>query len=273
MGGSRTHRPSRLSGSSAGAPAVTYLLANWKMYTTTTDAVSLFADIQQGLRQRVDEGMELPVSIICPPFLSLALIRALVDHDLTRLGAQNCHWEPQGPHTGEISAPMLKELVDYVLIGHSERRNNGESDEQIAAKAAAVAAAGLVPILFVGEDEPTDSAASQSEDRLVRGLARLDVRQSPVLVVYEPTWAVGAEEPAEVAYVAKVVERLKDRMVKLGVQDPEVIYGGTVTAGNVKEFAGLKILDGVGATRASLNADAFLAMVDQLVTAESRTVQ
>ena len=66
-----------------------YLLANWKMYTTTTEAVALFADIQQGLRQRVDAGNRLPLPIVCPPFLSLALIRAFIDHDVVRLGAQN----------------------------------------------------------------------------------------------------------------------------------------------------------------------------------------
>lgn len=243
---------------------MSFLLANWKMYTTTTEAVALFADIQQGLRQRANAGRALPLPIICPPFLSLALIRSLVDHDLVRLGAQNCHWEPQGPHTGEISAPMLKELVDYVMVGHSERRRAGETDEQIAAKMAAAAASGLIPILFVGEDERTDSAASQSEQRLLAGLSAVDPARCPVLVAYEPTWAVGAEAPADVAYVEAVVERLKARMVELGIEDPQIIYGGTVTADNVGQFAELKSLDGVGATRGSLNADAFLAMVDQL---------
>lgn len=243
---------------------MSFLLANWKMYTTTTEAVALFADIQQGLWRRAEAGRQLPLPIICPPFLSLALIRALVDHDLVRLGAQNCHWEPQGPHTGEISAPMLKELVDYVMIGHSERRRAGETDEQIAAKVAAAAAAGLIPILFVGEDEQTDSAASQSEQRLLAGLSAVDADRCPILVVYEPTWAVGAKRPADVAYVEAVVERLKARMVELGIEDPQIIYGGTVTADNVEQFAKLKSLDGVGATRGSLNAEAFLAMVDQL---------
>ncbi len=241
-----------------------YLIANWKMYTTTTEAVMLFADIQQGLRQRADAGKVMPLPIICPPFLSLALIRAFLDHALTRLGAQNCHWEPDGPYTGEISAPMLKELVDYVLVGHSERRAAGETDEQIANKVAAVAEAGLIPILFVGEEERATSAASQSEKRLIAGLSRANVEKHPILVVYEPTWAVGADRPADVTYVGEVVEYLKARMGDMGVPHPEVIYGGTVTAENVRQFADLKILDGVGATRASLNSGNFLAMVDQL---------
>ncbi len=183
-----------------------YLLSNWKMYPTITGAVALFAEIQQGLRLRADAGRPIPVSILCPPFVSLALIRAFADHDLVRLGAQNCHWEPGGPHTGEISAPMLKEVADYVMVGHSERRLAGETDDQVAAKVQAAASAGLTPILCVGEDERTDSAASQSEERLLAGLARIDAGRQPVLVVYEPTWAVGADRPADVDYVCGVVE-------------------------------------------------------------------
>ncbi len=92
----------------------------------------------------------------------------------------------------------------------------------------------------------------------------MDPARCPILVVYEPTWAVGAKRPADVAYVEAVVETLKARMTELGIEDPQIIYGGTVTADNVGQFAELKSLDGVGATRGSLNADAFLAMVDQL---------
>ena len=243
---------------------MSYLLANWKMYTTTVEAVALFAEIQQGLRNRADAKRDLPLPIICPPFLSLALIRAFIDHDLVRLGGQNCHWEPEGPHTGEISPAMLKEVADYVLVGHSERRAAGENDEQIARKVAAVARAELIPILFVGEDERTGSAASQSERRLIAGLSGIDPEKHPVLVVYEPTWAVGAERPADVTYVCEVVAHLKARMVQLGIKEPEVIYGGTVTADNVREFAKLDVLDGVGATRASLKTQDFLAMFDEL---------
>jgi len=241
-----------------------YLLANWKMYTTTVEAVALFAEIQQGLRERAKAGTPLPRAIICPPFLSLALIRAFIDHDLARLGAQNCHWEPEGPFTGEISPVMLKEVAEYVLVGHSERRAAGETDEQIARKVAGAAGAGLTPILFVGEDDRTKGALSQSEKRLVAGLRCIDPSRHHVVVVYEPTWAVGADRPADVSYVCEVVEHLKARMGELGIRRPEVIYGGTVTAGNVRQFAEADLLDGVGATRASLNASDFLAMFDQV---------
>lgn len=244
-----------------------YLLANWKMYTTTVEAVALFAQIQQGLRARAGADRTLPLSIICPPYLSLVLIRALIDHDLARLGAQNCHWMAEGPCTGEISPAMVREVADYVLLGHSERRAAGETDEMIARKVRAAAEAGLIPVLFVGEDERTRSAVSQSQSRLVAGLQDFDTERHRVLVVYEPTWAVGAEQPADVTYVAEVVGGLKDQMVELGIASPEVIYGGTVTAENIHRFAEIDNLDGVGATRASLSAKDFLCLLDQLTQA------
>jgi triosephosphate isomerase (TIM) len=249
-----------------------YLLANWKMYTTAIEAVSLFGNIQQGLSERADRGETLPLPIICPPYLSLVPIRALTDHQLVRLGAQNCHWETEGPYTGEISPTMLKDVADYVLIGHSERRSAGETDEEIAKKVGAAAEAGLIPILFVGEDEPTEAAAQLTEERLTLGLSCVEPREQHVLVVYEPTWAVGADRPAEASHVQEVVRHIKRRLRELGSGDPEVIYGGTVTGDNIDEFARLEILDGVGATRASLNADEFLEMLDQLGRAAHRGV-
>ncbi|MFN2504961.1 MAG: triose-phosphate isomerase, partial [Acidimicrobiales bacterium] len=135
-----------------------YLLANWKMHTTVEQAVALVQVIQEGLRERTSRGRQLPSVIVCPPFVSLAPVRAVVDERLVRLGAQNCHWEKEGPHTGEIPPVMLTGLAQYVLVGHSERRAAGESDEQIARKVMAAAAADLTPILFVGEDEPGTDA-------------------------------------------------------------------------------------------------------------------
>jgi triosephosphate isomerase len=250
---------------------VKYLLANWKMYTTAIEAVALFAEIQQGLRERADRGGRFPLPIICPPFLSLVPIRALMDHDLVRLGAQNCHWEAEGPYTGEISPTMLSDVADYVLIGHSERRAAGETDELITTQVRAAAVAGRRPILFVGEDEPTDAAALETEARLAVGVSSLDLAKHPVLVVYEPTWAVGADRPAEAGHVQEMVEHLKDKLAELGASDPEVIYGGTVTGDNIDQFAALEVLDGVGATRASLDAREFLEMLDRLGSRRAAT--
>lgn len=241
-----------------------YVLANWKMYPTVDEALALLRAIQEGLRRRQQSDRNLPLVIVCSPFVSLVPLRAEADERLVRLGAQNCHWEAEGPHTGEISPSMLRGLVDYVMVGHSERRAAGETDDQVADKVAAVAGAGLVPILFVGEDQQGDDALPQTQHRLRHGVRRIDLARQPVLVVYEPTWAIGAERPADAAYVGGMVEHLKAELRRLGSSRPEVLYGGTVADENVDHFAGLDELDGVGATRGSLDADRFLAMIDRV---------
>src|SRR5215210_1542973 len=238
-----------------------YVLANWKMYLGRDQAAEVLETAQAGLAERFPAGSEPPTLIVCPPFTSLAPLGALVDPRLVRLGAQNCHWEAEGPHPGEVSPRMLAELVDYVLIGHSERRAAGEDDAQIAKKVAAAAEAGLTPILFVGEDEPTSSATDEAERRLERGLAEVDLERRHVLVVYEPTWAIGADRPADSGHVREVVEQLKDRLVELGAERPEVIYGGTVNVDNVEQFTPIEVLDGVGSTRGSLAPSDLLRIV------------
>ena len=241
-----------------------YLLANWKMNTTVDQAVALARSIQQGLRERASRGQQLPTVIVCPPFVSLVPLRALVDQQLVRLGAQNCHWDTDGAHTGEISAGMLTGLAQYVLLGHSERRSAGESDEHIARKVMTAADAGLIPILFVGEDEPGAGARSQTAHRLRHGISRINLGEQAVLVVYEPAWAIGADRAADAEYVQEMVTGLKDMLRRLGASDPTVLYGGTVNRANIEQFAQLDVLDGVGATRAALDTQGFLAMIDRL---------
>ena len=238
-----------------------YVVANWKMYLGTAEAIDLLACVQQRLRQEADSGVQLPTVIVCPPAISLMAMRDMADRRLVALGAQNCHWQSRGAYTGEVSAAMLAGLVDFVLVGHSERRRAGETDEQIAKKVAAVAANAMTPILFVGEDEPTSAAAERAQERLERGLAEVDVSRRRVLVVYEPTWAIGADTPAAADHVRVVVTRLKRWLTDNGAQRPAIIYGGTVTADNVAQFAAIDVLDGVGATRGTLDEHGFLAIV------------
>lgn len=241
-----------------------YVLSNWKMYPTIEQALVLVETIQAGLRERVRAGATLPRVIICPPFVSLAPLRAAVDHELLRLGAQTCHWLQHGPCTGEISPEMLRGLVDYVLVGHSERRAMGETDEQVARKVAAVSRSGLVPILFVGEDESGGDAMAQTQRRLRLGLSRVDVRNQALLVVYEPSWAIGADEAAPAEDVRRAVAHLKSILAEMGMAKPEVLYGGTVAEENIDALAHIEALDGVGATRAGLHPERFLRIIDRL---------
>lgn len=241
-----------------------YVLANWKMYPTIDQARAVLAGVQAGLGDRLDAGSRLPRVIVCPPFIALTALRALVDDRVVRLGAQNCHWEQRGPYTGEISTSMLRGLVEYVMVGHSERRAAGETDEQIAAKVAAVVAAGLVPIVFVGEDEVDDDPRRATQERLVRALARADPVTQPFLVVYEPAWAIGAPEPAPPDHVRRAVDHLKGALLELGTPDPVVLYGGAVDEDDIDQLLSLENLDGVGATRATLDPESFLHIIEQV---------
>ena len=245
-------------------PGQKYVLSSWKMYTTVDEAQTLFEAIQAGLQDRAQSGGHLPTVIICPPFLSLVPLRAVADRDVVHLGAQTSHWEDEGSYTGEISPRMLQGLVDYVLVGHSERRMAGETDEQIAHKVAAVTRYGMVPILLVGEDDKSGDGIRRTEDRLRKGLSEIDVPSEEFLVVYEPVWAIGADERASAEHIRRSVEHLKAVLGELGAPEPRVLYGGTVNEENVDELAQLDVLDGVGAGRASLDADRFLAIIDRV---------
>lgn len=244
-----------------------YVLSSWKMYPTVDQAQASFEAIQAGLHERAQRETVLPRVILCPPFLSLVPFAALVDQRLLALGAQNCHWEAEGPYTGEISPRMLQGLVDYVLVGHSERRAAGETDEQVALKVAAVAQHGLTPILLVGEDDPGEDAILRSEQQLRQGLSGVEVSRQPVVVVYEPTWAIGTEETASASHVGRSVTHLKAVLADMGATEPKILYGGSVNEDNVDALARLDVLDGVGAGRASLDAGQFLRLVDQVARA------
>ena len=237
------------------------------MFPTVAEARALFETVHANLDERAEAGSPVPRVIVCPPFVALEPIHRMADPRLVRLGAQNCHWEQQGPFTGEISPRMLAGLVDYVMLGHSERRAMGETDEQIGRKVAAAVEAGLVPIVFVGEDDRGQDAIRLTERRLRMALSGIDVATQPLLVVYEPTWAIGAKEAAPPEHVGRAVGHLKGVLSDLGSSTPEVIYGGTVNEGNIDALLALDELDGVGATRASLKADSFLALVDRVAAA------
>jgi triosephosphate isomerase len=239
-----------------------YFLVNWKMFPTVEESVALFQAIQTGLRERAEAGRPLARVIVCPPYVSLVPLRALVDEQLVRLGAQNCHWEQQGPYTGEISPRMLRGLVDYVMIGHRERRTAGETDEQIAAKIAAIGEAGLIPVLFVGEDNPSEDAISCTDERLRKALSRVDLAAHDVLVIYEPSWAIGASSTAPAQHVDEIVTHMKRTLAELGNPGTPVIYGGSVAPELMGDLIAIESLDGLGATRAALEAESFLRIVD-----------
>ena len=241
------------------------IAGNWKMYKTEEQSEEYI----QALLPRVSaiDGVEVA---ICVPFTDL---RAMVDSargSRVEVYAQNMHQEPEGAFTGEISAPMLSELdVRGVVLGHSERRALfGESDRALAAKVPSALAAGLVPILCVGETE--QERDSDETDRKLRQQIREDLagvpaeRLADVVIAYEPIWAIGtgrvasAEQAQEaIAFIRALVgDRDRDAAERV-----RILYGGSVKPENAAELLGLPDVDGGLIGGASLVAESFAQIV------------
>ncbi len=225
----------------------TWLVANWKM-NGNVSRVRDFAFSLSAALMTVPSGVKL---VYCPPAVYLqSALYGLPQNSRVRVGAQHCHSAAEGAFTGEISAPMLAELgVRYVILGHSERRAMGETDEMIAAEAAAAQAEGLVPILCVGESEAAYNAQKTTEV-LNAQLSRLRALASPrFLVAYEPVWAIGSGKTPTLPEISAVHSYIKS---VLG-SETAVLYGGSVNAGNAKEILGLAEVSGALIGGASLD--------------------
>jgi len=177
----------------------------------------------------VPEGVDL---FVIPTFLSLADSRAVLDGASVMLGAQDVFWEDSGAYTGEISAPMLAEAdCRYVEIGHAERRRIfGETDEIVAKKVTASVRAGLVPVLCIGESERGDTRGAVAECGRQFAAATAGVgRDAPIVVAWEPVWAIGAAEPASPEYIVAVATGLREILAQW--PHASLIYGGSAGPG------------------------------------------
>lgn len=241
-----------------------YIVGNWKMHTTVPEAVALAGRIEDGLTHVAAGGGELPQVVICPPAIALSAVGDVLDGHTIELGAQDAHWDEPGPHTGEISAEQLTGLVQYVIIGHSERRAAGEKDEIVARKLAAVVRAGLTPILCVGEREASIEAQKITLAQLRAGLAEVDPSQVESLIVaYEPAEDIGTGQPAEVGQVTEMAEAIHSELADLK-GEAAILYGGSINADDVKNFLDVPKLDGLLVGGASLSDQQFISIVTQV---------
>ena len=233
---------------------------NWKMNTTLEEAASLASDVASGAAAA--SGVEL---VLCPPFISLAAVRRAVSGSSVRVGAQNMHHEAAGAYTGEVSATMLRSLCHYVIIGHSERRQLfGETDETVNRKVHAALAAGLSPIVCVGEtleQREGGQAADVVEGQVLAGVA--DVHDiNDVVVAYEPVWAIGTGRAATPEIAEEIMGgTIRDALRDLFGDDADsvpLLYGGSVNPSNAAAFAAMHSIDGALVGGASLQADQFL---------------
>jgi triosephosphate isomerase len=228
----------------------------------------------QKLSYRLDYGDYDRVEVVvAPPFTSLRSAQTVIEADRLRigLGAQNVHWEEWGAFTGEISAPMLAKLsVAHVIVGHSERRHGfGETDDMVARKAAAVVAGGMRPIVCVGEtleQREAGDAESVVVSQLLGSLAGLDAGAvAGSSVAYEPVWAIGTGRtalPDDAGLMAGIIrETVADRLASSAAEGVRILYGGSVNAGNIKDFMAKSDVDGALVGGASLDPDGFAAIV------------
>ena len=191
------------------------IAGNWKMNTTSQTAFELAS----GTRQRIDalQGVE---KVACPPFPFLPLVAEALKGSSIKVGAQNMYWEPKGAFTGEVSAPMLQDLVEFVIIGHSERRAYFcETDETVNKKLKAALAAGLRPILCVGETEREreDGKTDEVLIRQTRGaLEGIDV-PAGFAIAYEPVWAIGTGEVATPADAQEVCGAIRGKLAEVSL--------------------------------------------------------
>jgi triosephosphate isomerase len=238
------------------------IAGNWKMNTTSDEAVTLVDDMLDDLAAL--EGVEV---VLCPPFISLVPVREMLVDTPIRLGAQNVYWEPRGAFTGEISPTMLEPLCQYVIVGHSERRQYfDETDDIVERKARAVLAHHLRPIICVGETlqqhdagRARDVVSQQILNVFSRFTADLALQ---CVVAYEPIWAIGtglAAHGEEAQATIAVIRTLLTELFGGSAADQiRLQYGGSVTPANIAEFISQPDIDGALVGGASLKAADFV---------------
>jgi triosephosphate isomerase len=238
-----------------------YLIAgNWKMNCRRQDGSALATSLAEKLGAAPHPRFDL---LLCPPATILDIVAQAVSGSAVLIGGQDCHADADGAHTGDIAAEMLADLgARFVIVGHSERRqNHGETDALVQAKAAAALRAGLTAIVCVGETEP-ERDAGQAESVVVahvKGSIPAGATADNLVVAYEPLWAIGTGRTPTIADIAAMHANIRRTLAGL-VEQPErvrILYGGSVKASNAAEILAVADVDGALVGGASLKAAEF----------------
>jgi triosephosphate isomerase len=235
------------------------------MNTTVNEAVKLVGEMRPLL-----DPIGNVEKVVCPPFVSLTAVREILKGSSVKLGAQNMHFEDKGAFTGEISPLMLTGLCEYVILGHSERRQYfGETNEIINKKVRAALKAGLKPILCVGESLAQYEAGKTEAvvtDHVSGSLKEIPASNN-LVIAYEPVWAIGTGKAATSEQANKIIGIVRRIVVKLYgdafAQNLRILYGGSVTADNITELMKQPEIDGGLVGGASLKVDVFSSIVKQ----------
>jgi triosephosphate isomerase len=244
------------------------IAGNWKMNTLREEALALV----RAVRQRAD-GIAGVEKVVCPPFVFLHDVKQALAGSTIEVGAQNAYWEEKGAFTGEVSIAQVAEAAKYVIIGHSERRQYfGETDETVNRRMKAALAHSAIPIMCVGETLD-QRQRHETADVLVRqtrgGLDGVSVGPD-VVIAYEPVWAIGTGLAADGATAEEAIALIRTtvREIARGVADQvRILYGGSVTPGNIADYMAQPDVDGGLVGGASLEADSFTALIQGAATA------
>ena len=206
--------------------------------------------------------------MVCPPAIVLRRVKSVLKGTKIRVGGQDCHWNPAGAHTGDISPEMLKEAgCSAVIVGHSERRSHhGETDETVAKKAKGVQRAGLTAIICIGEtlDERKGGTTLEVVSRQLKGSVPEGATAANTVIAYEPVWAIGTGLTPTTAQVAEVHAHIRSELASImsaegaGVR---ILYGGSVKPSNAAELMSQPNVNGALVGGASLKAADFLGII------------
>lgn len=225
-----------------------FIAANWKMNCLKADSIKLTNDIGK-LNQKKNDV------VICPPFTLIDCISKEIAKYNIKLGAQDCHYEEKGAFTGDISPKMLADLgVQYVIIGHSERRSHhNESDEMVKRKALSAIKAKLVPIICIGETH-ADRKAGKAENIILNQIENSVPKDhlGSFIIAYEPIWAIGTG----LTPTSKEIEEMH-RLISGKLSKTKILYGGSVNDDNCKKIASISNVSGFLVGGASLDATKF----------------
>ena len=248
------------------------IAGNWKMNKTAAEGRALVEALKPLVADVCPSKADI---VVCPPFTTIAAVVEAVRGSNIKVGAQNVHWAESGAFTGEISAAMLKELgIDYVIIGHSERRQYfGETDATVNSRVKAALAAGLLPIICVGElleereGGRTEQVLSAQLEGGLAGLTGEDMRK--IVIAYEPVWAIGTGKTAtpEMAELTHNFIRctLNDMFGKEIGEGVRIQYGGSMKPENAKELVAQRNIDGGLIGGAALKAESFSALIHNAI--------
>lgn len=242
------------------------IAGNWKMHKTTDEAAALARDVKKAV-----SDIDKVEVVLCPPFTALSAVKEVIKDSDVKLGAQNLHWEEKGAFTGEIAPGMLEGVCDYVIIGHSERRQYfGETDQTVNKKIQAALAHNLLPIICVGENlaqyesGQTETIVGNQVRGALNTLSSDDVLKT--VLAYEPIWAIGTGKNADPEEANSIIaSSIRGVLVELYgdevAQQIRIQYGGSVKPNNIEGFMSQPDIDGALVGGASLKAADFAPLV------------